>query len=422
MKHCYRLGMCAIALLLNFLFFSSCQKDIIDVSKTVVPTTVTTPDITSIDPIVYSHIEADAESQSQFIYAPVTNSKYLIGNRGWQGVPTIESLGTDLYTSWYAGPTGEELGNYITVSVSSDKGVTWNNDQLIIVPDNDNSRLFDQSLWKDKYGNLHLSWSISTGFVINGPTLKVWNIMIKRENNKIVITKPVAMFPGMMICKPTPMGKDSSSMLFPMYGPNIGSSATSGAVPADINGAFVYKAGYASNRLTTPSKISKINLDNTIRTYDEHMIVNIDETNLLCALRTTQGLYMCNSSDAGVSWTTPQKFTAIGATCETRSYFGKLKSGNLLLIVNNSTIREKMVAYISKDNGKTWPYSLMLDKRYGNSYPDATQDASGNICVTFDYGRSPYGHILFTKFTENDIITNNTSAISLVKISIIKNP
>nr|WP_294795877.1 sialidase family protein [uncultured Mucilaginibacter sp.] len=344
-----------------------------------------------------------------------------MASRGWQGVPSVETSKNEIFASWYAGSKGEQLGNYVVLSTSSDDGTTWKNDELVIAPDNENLRFFDQALWKDKYGTLHLSWSVSEGYIINGASLKVWQIMIKRNSkNQLVISKPSIMFPGLMVCKPTFVGQDSSTMLFPMSGPNMVTTATSIGTPSEINGPFLYKATHDGSYLGPLSLFSKVNLDNSVRSYDEHMIVNIDDHNFLCAMRTTKGLYMTDSKDAGLTWSEAKKFTDIGPTPESRAYFGKLRSGNLLLVVNSSTLRENITAFISKDNGKTWPYSLVIDKRYGNSYPDVSQDVNGNIYIIFDYGRSPYGQIMFAKITEANIINSPKTAVPLITISKFK--
>lgn len=44
----------------------------------------------------------------------------------------------------------------------------------------------------------------------------------------------------------------------------------------------------------------------------------------------------------------------------------------------------------------------MLDERFEVSYPDATQDAEGNIYVLYDYDRHGEKEILMAVFTEAD--------------------
>jgi len=121
-------------------------------------------------------------------------------------------------------------------------------------------------------------------------------------------------------------------------------------------------------------------------------------------MRTTRGIYAAISTDYGKTWTDPKPFTASGPTTSSRFYIGKLASGNLLLVSNNSTTRNNMTASLSKDGGKTWPYQLLLDSRDNVSYPDADQTPDGAIHVVFDRDRTGAKDILYCRFTEEDIL------------------
>jgi hypothetical protein len=66
--------------------------------------------------------------------------------------------------------------------------------------------------------------------------------------------------------------------------------------------------------------------------------------------------------------------------------------------------RRDMTAYISEDDGKTWPFALPLDTgRKGVSYPDGQQLADGRIVVVYDYDRRGSRQILFAVFREEDV-------------------
>ena len=66
--------------------------------------------------------------------------------------------------------------------------------------------------------------------------------------------------------------------------------------------------------------------------------------------------------------------------------------------------RRNLTALLSEDDGKTWPYSLLLDERNEVSYPDAKEADDGYIYVTYDWERVTQRQILMAKFTENDIL------------------
>ena len=110
-----------------------------------------------------------------------------------------------------------------------------------------------------------------------------------------------------------------------------------------------------------------------------------------------------------------------------RFFIYRLKSGNLILVKNyaddekwlkgkprdNSNKggypREKIVVYLSKNDGKTWQGGLILDNRRNVSYPDADQDDNGNIYVCFDYERYKEQEIYVAKITEADILAKKIS-------------
>ena len=77
-----------------------------------------------------------------------------------------------------------------------------------------------------------------------------------------------------------------------------------------------------------------------------------------------------------------------------------------LLKINERTHIEKHdggTAY-TEDDGKTWPYTLLLDERNEVSYPDAKEADNGYIYVTYDWERVTQREILMACFTEDDIL------------------
>ncbi|WP_462264687.1 exo-alpha-sialidase [Mucilaginibacter sp.] len=338
-----------------------------------------------------------------------------------QGCPTVGMENGHLYAVWFNNVVGknEEPGNYITVAVSNDSGLTWNQDALIIAPDNDGNRMSDPMLWNDNYGVLHLSYMMTVG-MWDGATGGDWSVRLKEVNNQVVITKPVRMFDGDMNTKPTILS-DSTHILFPASNWNLNLTTINGytvtPTPSNITGAYIYKSGYTSTKdVEVPTKITKLSTT-YVRIFDEHMVVDLGNNNYTLMKRTnTDGLTTMNSSDGGLTWSKEAKFTALGNTAPSRFYFGKLTSGNLLLVMHNSTIREKLTAYLSKDNGKTWPYKVVIESRYGQSYPDVIEN-KGIIYLVYDYNRRTNGQIYLTKFTEQDIIDGSTANLITTTIS-----
>ena len=82
-----------------------------------------------------------------------------------------------------------------------------------------------------------------------------------------------------------------------------------------------------------------------------------------------------------------------------------MKSGNILRVSNDSgTTRTNLKAFLSFDDGKSWPHSILLDNRNHVSYPDVTEDSSGNIYIVHDWSRLEEKAIFLSRLTEADII------------------
>src|SRR4029079_13547510 len=126
---------------------------------------------------------------------------------------------------------------------------------------------------------------------------------------------------------------------------------------------------------------------------------------VLVMARTSYGIAQAESFDHGATWVNERPFTNERGV-NTRFFLRKLKSGSLLLVVNDAPRgRSHMTAMLSEDDGKTWPYKLLLDDRKGVSYPDGTEASNGCIHITSDNGRyeKDEQEILFAKSTEADI-------------------
>jgi len=69
--------------------------------------------------------------------------------------------------------------------------------------------------------------------------------------------------------------------------------------------------------------------------------------------------------------------------------------------------RSHLMAFISKNDGKSWSRGLLIDQREGVSYPDGQETADGTIHIVYDYNRTTNQNIFITSFTENDILAND---------------
>lgn len=340
----------------------------------------------------------DNTVSSVFLTTEIPDS--LISKRNFEQVPAIGSSedGKVLYVAWYTGGAAPGPGNFVTVSTSTDKGENWTNDQLIVYPKSSSIRIFDPALWRDNEGQVRLYYGSAKDNLVWDGFGGVNSIDIVMNGSKIDYSNPKRLTDGVMSNKPIFI-ESKKITLMPVY-IDKSPKPDSGQVKYPANGAFVF-----SNDQNALSLYSSIVLPDSIRIHDEPQLVEISSKGeLLALLRTTKGIYSANSSDYGKKWSEAMPFTASGPTTSSRFYIGKLASGNLLLVSNNSTTRNNMTASVSKDGGKTWPYQLLLDARENVSYPDADQTPDGNIHVVFDRDRTGAKDILYCRFTEDDIL------------------
>ena len=131
-------------------------------------------------------------------------------------------------------------------------------------------------------------------------------------------------------------------------------------------------------------------------------------------IRTKYGVASALSRDGGVTFTEARDCGFGGPN--SRFHVKKLRSGNVLLVNHHRFIgRSHMTALLSTDDGKTFPYTLLLDERRSVSYPDAVEDENGYIYIIYDRERGAQYHedrdysksareILMAKITEKDIL------------------
>ena len=150
------------------------------------------------------------------------------------------------------------------------------------------------------------------------------------------------------------------------------------------------------------------------RTFDEHMILELPDGRLAMYVRTDYGIGVSYSDDGGCTWSEGED-TGWGGP-DSRFFIRRLRSGRVLLINHwNYTGRSHLTAMLSEDEGKTWPYKLLLDERQSVSYPDAVEAQDGNIYITYDRERGCFlssmaevyacsREILIARITEEDIL------------------
>lgn len=150
-----------------------------------------------------------------------------------------------------------------------------------------------------------------------------------------------------------------------------------------------------------------------VRRYDEHMIVERRGGTLWMLVRVSDGIAQSVSTDRGRTWSPLQP---TGMTHPSSRFFLRHLASDRLLLVRHDPpapgsgheqrqdVRSHLAAFISEDDGETWPYRLLLDERRQISYPDGDQAGDGTIYITYDHQRTGEREILLATFREQDVI------------------
>ncbi len=341
------------------------------------------------------------------VYYKPDKEELLTKNRIWQGIPGIERTNKGrLYVTWYAGGVTEEPGNVLIVEKSDDDGKTWTDGFIVVQHDDPEVRCFDEVLWMDPKDRLWILWAQSEGkFDGRGG---VWGVYTENpDDEQPLFTEPRRIGNGIMMDKPT--AASDGTWYFPcsLWKKSIHDYDQDHAdldaqrkanVYATTDGGetFEYRGGADGER----------------RSFDEHMVVELNDGRLWMITRTEYGLGQAFSEDKGYTWTDILPSGHSGPN--SRPYLRRLKSGRILLInhVNPTyqtsprswNVRNNLMAMLSEDEGRSWRGGLMLDARNEVSYPDGTEDENGNIYIIYDWQRYKAREILMAVFTEEDVL------------------
>lgn len=335
--------------------------------------------------------------------------------RAFQGCPTIaRTRGGRLFAGWYTGGLLEPCIDNVNVLVKSDdNGETWSKPIVTIATDRENrNRNIDIQLWVDEIGRLWVMWTrspypegapaatIRTPFNCNyHDAFTGVEAMICRDPDadELLWEEPRVISYGFLRCKPiiTREGR----YIFPAY---------------DWLHEKNYMLRYSDDRGETFYDVTAAEKPDN-RVFDETMVYESGDKLVLLA-RTIRGYYATStSSDGGRTWS---ETTSYMPAPSTRMYIARLKSGRLAFVRNISdTERTGMKICLSEDEGRTWPWQLVLDTRTDVSYPDLTEDDEGNLYIVHDRERDNRYHldrenwtstaakeILLSRVTEKDIM------------------
>jgi hypothetical protein len=328
--------------------------------------------------------------------------KYDTSHRLWQGIPGIEVTKKGrIFITFYSGGTREQINNFVAL-LKSDDGIHFG--EPIAVTFKENFRCFDPCLWMDPLGRLWFIWSFAPenavyAAICDDPDADelVWSD-VRKIGNDVMMNKPTVLSTGEWHFPITvwPISLDKMNPIYATTDPD--------------RKAFVYETVDHGKTFT---KLGGSNVPERI--CDEHMILELKDNTLAMFVRTTYGIGVSYSYDRGKTWTEGEDSGLKGPN--SRFHIKRLKSGRILLINHyNFNGRNNLTAMLSEDDGKTWPYKLLLDERDNVSYPDAVEHDDGYLYITYDRERGAFRYsldkvyedareILIAKITEEDIIS-----------------
>ena len=332
---------------------------------------------------------------------PKELEKYSSKNRLWQGIPGIERTAQGrLFSIFYSGGDREDVGNYSLLVKSDDDGKTWS-EPIAVAYWGEDSRAYDPCLWIDPLGRLWLFIAVmpnhcEMAYMCENPEAEElkWSDAIK-VGHDVMMNKPIVTSTGKWLL-PIAVWRDGVKVKFE----TTSTPKLSFVYESTDNGKTFQRLGGA---------------DVPRRAYDEHMVIERKDGSLLMLVRTNYGIGKSESFDGGLTWTEGVDSGLGGPS--SRFCIRRLQSGRILLINHAvSNARSHLTAYLSEDEGETFPYSLLIDERLDISYPDMTQAPDGLIYITYDRERGAIYNvmripseemakeILFCTLREEDII------------------
>ena len=335
--------------------------------------------------------------------------------RAFQGIASLTCGGGGrgggrLWAVWYGGVTpGEDKNNYIILAVSEDGGQTWSEEKCIVEHEADQVRCFDPEIWLGPDDRLWLFWAQHPSDNRMASLSGVWAITANEADGpETQWSAPRRLCDGVMMCKPLVL--------------------TSGEWALPVSFWHRREQGSAAIVVSTDqgqtwSERGSVSVPPKHRNHDEHMLVELRDGRLCMLVRTKYGIGESVSENGGHSWSLLEPAAIPHAS--SRFFIRRLASGNLLLVRHapadeayagwhanafSQGRRSHLTAFLSADDGRTWPHRLPLDDRTGISYPDGDQAEDGTIHITYDYDRQGAREILLASFREADLIAGDASA------------
>jgi hypothetical protein len=342
--------------------------------------------------------ENKREERSHFITDP--GPEYQDFNLFFHGIPSIARLPSGrMFVSYYGGDADEGGLNHCALVTSTDDGATWSKPVLVIDSPGE-KRAYDPVVWVDPKGRLWMFWA--------GQGIRA----IYCENpdaEDLAWSEPVTIRGRVALNSPIVLD-DGTWLLTVDQAPHKTSAYVSGdeGKTWTLRGtAEVPGGGWAQEPMTVQRK----------------------DGSLLMMIRTSNGIDESYSHDRGETWTVSKASDVQSMIA--RFHISRVPSGRLLLVCHDQPNlgwgkerRKSLTAFLSDDDGKTWPHKLLLDERDNVTYPDAAVSPDGRIYVVYDFQRSRgIGEILMADIHEKDILNGTiNNGKSRLRLPVSKGP
>lgn len=366
----------------------------------------------------------DIAMQPAVIYVRPTDARFQDSVRRWQSCPKAAvTKGGKLFVAFYTGGTEESSENYGMLVSSTDGGNTFPTIEAVVEHPAPGCGAGSVVVWVDPDNRLWLFWTQSVGW--HDGRQGVWCAVCgDPDADEMVWSEPRRIANGMMSHKPVVL--PNGDWLFCCFLFRDECGVADYHVCPELKGEQFSNVYRSCDKGRTVQLYSHADIPN--RQFDEHLIVVRGDGSLRMLCRTFDGVGESESYDMGKTWT-PGKKSDITGPC---SLFDlcRLHSGHQLLVnhdtrsaaltqeallaqsspVKRWSGRSHMTAFLSEDDGRTWPYKLLLDEREDVSYPDIAQDGNGTIYVVYDRKRVTQREILMARFREEDVKSGGLSS------------
>ena len=345
------------------------------------------------------------------VYTAPVPDRYLDENRMFLCGPGITiSRGGRLWATFKTGDIGEDEDNCTVVITSGDRGETWSKPVLVVDIDGP-VRTNDPGIWTDPNGKVTLMWGQVYGFWDGRGGY--WTMTAENGDDEHTRwSKPVRLSDGYTKNKPFITRDGAWLYLIEHFGPKTRRGRFARGQPMEPELTFSLPELHHANVFASSDQgrtlrfLSHARIPTTDQTFQEHMLVEKKDGTLWLLGRAKYGIGEAFSKGQGRTWTDLAPAKGIQGP-SSRTFFRRLASGNILLVKNGYDIdrpspRTHMTAFLSEDDGATWPHRLLLDAR-ATSYPDAVQDDAGTIHLVHDFERTGAKEVVFHRFTEADI-------------------